>query len=200
MLTPKRHASWPGFTLIEALVALAILASLMSLGAPSLASFVRNQQIRGSLQDLQSGLTLARTEAMRRNARVSLWLVDQISASCALSANGAAWVVSRDNPAGACNAAASSRQAPRLVQSRGRGENGSGVLVTAVDAGGAPANCVSFNGFGMPEATCGAGNPVARIDLAQSGARTLRLLIGAGGALQVCDPSITDTSNAAACP
>jgi type IV fimbrial biogenesis protein FimT len=201
VLTHPDPAPHHGFTLVEAMVTLSILAILMAVGAPSLFTFIQNQQIRSSAEELQSGLTLARNEALRRNAPVSLWMVDQTTAACALSANGGAWVVSQNSPAGACNAAPSETAAPRLVQSRGQRESGRGVIVAATDAAGASASCITFNGFGLAETACtGGGNPVARIGLSQSGARSLQLTISSGGAVKVCDPSITDPANATICP
>lgn len=199
MLTRPHPAPAAGFTLIEVMIALAILATLLATGAPSLLSFVQNQQIRSTAEDLKSGLALARAEAMRRNARVSLWLVDQISATCVLNARGTAWVVSQDDPVSACNAAASGSVAPRLIQSRGQRDGGSGLAVSALDASAAAANCISFNGLGMVEATCANGaNPLAQIDVSQSGARALRLSL-LGGGVKLCDPSLAG-GNPAACP
>lgn len=202
MLDPGAPRRSQGFTLVEAMVTLSILAIVMAVGAPSLFTFIQNQQIRSSAEELQSGLTLARNEALRRNARVSLWLVDQNGAGCALSSNGGAWVVSQDNPAGSCNADPSDSVAPRLVQTRGQSENGRGVIVAATDAGGAATSCITYNGFGTAEATCaGGGNPVARIDLSQTGTgtRALRVNISAGGAVKTCDPA-SATNSPTACP
>lgn len=200
MLRRTRLPPQAAFTLIEAMIALAILATLMATGAPSLVSFIQNQQLRSSAEDLQSGLSLARAEAMRRNARVNLWLVDQISASCVLSARGTAWVVSQDNPASDCTASASGSVAPRLIQSRGQSEGGNGVLLAASDANGSAANCFAFNGLGQAETACANGaNPMAQIDLSQAGGRALRLVISAGGAVRLCDPALASGASPAAC-
>jgi type IV fimbrial biogenesis protein FimT len=194
-------AAHRGFTLVEAMVALAILSILMAVGAPAMHTFIQNQQIRSSAEELQSGITLARNEALRRNARVTLWMVDQLSASCALSSSGNAWVVSQDNPAGACGATASESNAPRLIQSRGPRESGRGTILAATDSTSVATNCITFNGFGMAEAACtGGGAPLAQVNLSQTGARALRLKISPGGAARVCDPSITDNTNPAICP
>jgi type IV fimbrial biogenesis protein FimT len=203
VLDPGAPRRSQGFTLVEAMVTLSIVAIVMAVGAPSLFTFIQNQQIRSSAEELQAGLTLARNEALRRNAHVSLWLVDQNGAGCARSSNGGAWVVSQDNPAGSCDADPSDSAAPRLVQTRGQGESGRGVIVAAIDAGGAATSCITYNGFGIAEPACaGGGNPVAQIGLSQTGTgtRALRLNISAGGAVKTCDPAVTDITNPTACP
>ncbi|SDS81959.1 GspH/FimT family pseudopilin [Pseudomonas oryzae] len=59
-----------GFTLIEALVALALLAILSGLAAPSLSQFMHAQQIRRASIDLASAFILARQEAITRQRAV----------------------------------------------------------------------------------------------------------------------------------
>lgn len=61
-----------GFTLLEALVVLALLAVLLSLAAPSLQALRQKHQMQSQAEQLQSSLMLARTEALRRQQRVTL--------------------------------------------------------------------------------------------------------------------------------
>ncbi len=61
-----------GFTLLEALVVLALLAVLLSLAAPSLQSLRHKHQMQSHAEQLQSSLLLARSEALRRQQRVTL--------------------------------------------------------------------------------------------------------------------------------
>jgi len=61
-----------GFTLPEVLIVTAILAVLLSAGAPHLADFVRNQRVKTASFDLFSSLVLARSEAITRNTRVTV--------------------------------------------------------------------------------------------------------------------------------
>lgn len=193
-----------GFTLIEAMITLSILAILLSLAAPGFHNFIQNRQIRSAAEAMTAGLNLARSEALRRNENVTLWIVDSTDASCALSSGGRAWVVSLDNPAGACDAAPSTSAAPRLVQSRPANESGSAVTVASVNSGGMLANCISFNGFGRPLLSCpGGALPLARVSLSAAGAtavtRALRVQVTSGGATRMCDPALVDTANPTAC-
>jgi type IV fimbrial biogenesis protein FimT len=61
-----------GFTLAEVLIVTAVLAVLLAAGAPHLADFVRNQRVKTASFDLFSSLVLARSEAITRNARVTV--------------------------------------------------------------------------------------------------------------------------------
>lgn len=61
-----------GFTLLESLVVLALLAVLLSLAAPSLQGLRQKHQMQSHAEQLQASLLLARSEALRRQQRVTL--------------------------------------------------------------------------------------------------------------------------------
>lgn len=187
-----------GFTLIELMTAIVIVAILLAVGTPSFTTFIQNMQIRSVAESLQSGLNLARDEAVKRNARVSLWLVDGLASGCALSASGNAWVVSLDDPSGSCNAAPSVSLAPRLLQSRSLGEGSSNVAVT-----GAGGSCVTFNGFGRLEDECNKLAPLTRVDfksrVAPAATRALAVTLLAGGAVKLCNPAVSDAADSNFC-
>lgn len=61
-----------GFTLIEVLMVVAILAVLVSIAAPSMRSFMDTQVVKTPASDLYSSLVLARSEAIKRNAAIDL--------------------------------------------------------------------------------------------------------------------------------
>jgi len=61
-----------GFTLHELIIVLAISAIILGLGVPSLQSFITNQRVRGTVFDLTSTLLMARSEATKRNADVTV--------------------------------------------------------------------------------------------------------------------------------
>src|SRR5687768_7003304 len=123
----KRHSK--GFTLIEMMIAVAIMVLLLGIGVPSFQTFIANSKIRTTAETLQAGLHLARTEALRRNAQVSFWLVNGISAACARSNAGASWVVSQNDPTNGCNTASSTTTAPRVVQVRSGNDGSTNVTV-----------------------------------------------------------------------
>lgn len=61
-----------GFTLIELMVTVAVAVILSMTAVPSFREFILNQRLKNASYDLVSALTLARSEAITRNASVSL--------------------------------------------------------------------------------------------------------------------------------
>ena len=61
-----------GFTLTEALIVMSILTVVLSMGLPTMTTFVREQRIRAVSFDLVSDLMLARSEAIKRLGVISL--------------------------------------------------------------------------------------------------------------------------------
>ncbi len=189
MLNIFRHA---GFTLIELIVALAIFSVLVALGLPSFKVWTQNAQIRTAAGAVQNGLQLARGEAVRRNALVRFQLTDSIDNSCALSTTDTNWVISFDDPTGACAGAflneaflisdATNNPAPRIIQKRPAAEGSSRVLASANQS------VIVFNGLGRADAA-------ATIDLNPSvGActafRCLRVTVSTGGQIRMCDTNL----------
>lgn len=56
-----------GFTLIELMVTMALVAVLLRIGIPSFVSFQRNSELTSAANGLLSSINSARTEAMKRN-------------------------------------------------------------------------------------------------------------------------------------
>jgi type IV fimbrial biogenesis protein FimT len=61
-----------GFTLVESLVTLSVLGTLVGVGVTTLGDLVRGVQLQALANTLHQQLLLARSEAIRRNARVAL--------------------------------------------------------------------------------------------------------------------------------
>src|SRR6188508_1962833 len=61
-----------GFTLLELMTAITVAAILAALSIPMYTSFVRNQRVKTAAYDLGYALTLARGEALKRNASVTV--------------------------------------------------------------------------------------------------------------------------------
>ena len=61
-----------GFTLLELMVTLAVAAILIAVGAPALTSTVRQNRAVSEANNLVSLLTLARSEAIKRNRQITM--------------------------------------------------------------------------------------------------------------------------------
>jgi type IV fimbrial biogenesis protein FimT len=65
-----------GFTLIELMVTIAILAITLGLAVPSFQEFVARNRLAAATNELVSALALARSEAVKRAARVTVASAD----------------------------------------------------------------------------------------------------------------------------
>lgn len=92
----RRHFLRPnGFTVIELMITVLLLALLLAIAAPSLREFVLQQRVKAALSEFHRGVTLARAEAIRRNQRVTLAAADS---SC--SDFGQGWRIFYDGQSG----------------------------------------------------------------------------------------------------
>lgn len=68
----RPSCSEQGFTLTELLIAVVVIGILAALAAPSFNDLIKSQRIKTLASDLNSSLTLARSEAIKRNKNVTL--------------------------------------------------------------------------------------------------------------------------------
>lgn len=66
-LARERHF---GFTLVELLVAVAVMGILLVLALPSFNVIIAKSRVRGAAEQLRSDINLARTESIKRNTTV----------------------------------------------------------------------------------------------------------------------------------
>jgi type IV fimbrial biogenesis protein FimT len=169
-----------GVTLIELMIGMTVISCLLLVGMPSFTHWIQDLQVRGAAESIQSGLLLARSEAIRRNRPVQLTLAD---------AGGLVeWRVGCVSVDADC---------PGLIAERKRGEGGlntrmatavapaAGVVEAALGAGaGLPAS-IPFNGLGQL-----AGPAPHRIEVSHvtlGNARRLVVRIDAG-LVRICKP------------
>lgn len=186
MKTPR------GFSLIELVIGMVILAVLLSIAMPAFSNWLRNAKVRTAAESVQNGLQLARAEAVRRNNAVRFSLVTTIDDSCALAVAGPSWVVSMDDPAGQCASPASDTVAPRIIQSRNGAEGSSATTIAAEQSAfvfnslgrvtPTPAGSVAIN-ISSPAAGCMA-------DASPGPVRCLRIVVSVGGQIRMCDPAL----------
>tara|TARA_R110002049_G_scaffold252264_1_gene427132 strand:+ start:267129 stop:267677 length:549 start_codon:yes stop_codon:yes gene_type:complete len=62
----------PGFTVIELMLTIAVAGVILSLGVPSFIGLVERNQLTSGINEFISSMSLARSEAIKRNQRVSI--------------------------------------------------------------------------------------------------------------------------------
>lgn len=93
-----RRRLQPGFTLLELMVALVVVAILVTLAVPSLRAYVLNTRITGNTNTLVAALNYARSEAITRRDPVCVCASND-SATCTNTAWPNGWIVFTDNGA-----------------------------------------------------------------------------------------------------
>ncbi|MEO8303406.1 MAG: GspH/FimT family pseudopilin [Betaproteobacteria bacterium] len=167
-----------GFTLIELMVALAIVALLLLLGMPSFTTFLRNSEIRSTAESLINGLRTASAEATRQNEKVVFTL-----------GPGADWAINR-----ATNADCTGLVNPPIQQFAGK-EVGKNSKITVTPA----KTTVCFNGLGRIVNQGTAGDHIQQIEVQSfvaNEARSLRIIVDDTAAadptkprgMRMCDP------------
>ena len=65
-------AKQSGFTLVELMFTITVLAVLLGIGVPNFRDFIRNSRMTAAANDLLADLNLARSEAVKRRVAVTL--------------------------------------------------------------------------------------------------------------------------------
>ena len=86
-----RPISTSGFTLIEALVVIALTAILMAFGVPAFQNFTAARAVDSQVAELSGALRLARAEAIKRGAPVTVCQTADPNADPPACANAADW-------------------------------------------------------------------------------------------------------------
>jgi type IV fimbrial biogenesis protein FimT len=199
-------------SLVELMLGLAILALLLFMGVPAFTTTLQNYQIRTAAESTLNGLQLARNEALRRNMSVRFQLVNSLDANCDLSASGPNWIVSRNDPTAACDSATvidflepNDLSQPQVLGSRAAQE-GTPNAAFAATLAGAAATTVTFTSLGRVATgsldtinisnpnggACEHASPTGKM-------RCLRILVGRGGQLKMCDPGVSSSADPRFC-
>lgn len=182
-----------GFSLVELMITITVMAILMAAVSPAIGNWMVSSRQRGAAEAVLSGLQKARLEAIRRNQPVSFWLVassdpTQFNATCALSSSSASWVISRNDPTGKCSDDPNVK-VDDFIAFSSAGKSGKDIIVAAVDRSSAAANNVRFDALGL---VVNGANSISTIDFTTSSSETrrLRIAISAVGSVRLCDRDV----------
>lgn len=107
-----------GFTLVELMVTVAVVAILSAVAVPVMTGLINNSRLSGMTGEVVSAVQLARSEAVRRNARVQL-CASADGLSCTSTTNWTRWIIrAPDNTSGTVTVALDHRP-PANTQVRG---------------------------------------------------------------------------------
>jgi len=167
-----------GFTLIEMLIGIAIVALLFKIAVPSFRTWLQNTQIRSAAHAISDGINLARGEAIHRNVPVQLQLTSL--------ANGTAeaWTVSEVPPPTGTGT---------VVQKWSSADGASSTQIVQTGGG-----LVTFNSLGrvIPQNPLDNSLPLLQVDVTSANdasdpaLRNLRVVVGNGGMARLCDPAL----------
>jgi type IV fimbrial biogenesis protein FimT len=199
VLRPRPPA---GFTMVELLIAMSILAIVVGLGVPAMGTYLHNAKLASVTASFYAGVQAARTEAIRRNIQSQFVLTNLPLSTAGLAnaaglatPNGRSWVVRSALPPPPAGPGGFD---PLLIDKKSSNEGEASAVAPSVVVNCAlPAGCagaIPFNGFGgtfdnqtyrinisNPSAgACAPGGPV----------RCRSITVTPGGHITACDSTI----------
>jgi len=217
VLTSTRPAR--GFSIIELMVAVALIGVLTALGLPAIGNWMADTRLRAAAESLANQLRLAQATAVTRNRVTMLVSTNATAAYNALpAANGLRWMVLVDPLSSETWAAATATDPGSMISSSGEATQHNisvaGPAVVCFNSLGQqttnlttalPSNTACATPGTSDLATASSTKASALIttyELTRSGAqRTFRVLVYSGGRVRMCDALKTlSATNPDGCP
>ena len=152
----RRQNRAGGFNLLEVLIVITIAGVLAAAAAPSFRGFIASQRVKSASFDLIAALTQTRSEAIKRNANVSMTAVGGAWNNGWTIASGGTTLGTKSAYSGLTIADSGGVGA---VTFRGDGRLGSAAVKFTVNASpslsGVTARCVSLSLSGQPSSKTG---------------------------------------------
>ena len=195
---PQGDASERGFTLIELMVTITLIAILIMLAVPSFSTWIHNTQVRTIAESLQNGIRLAQSEALRRNQQVVMSFTNDTNPSL----NPAAVV-------GGKNWSVQTVPSP-YINNNVAEPLGGGILAGVASgvsiSGPAAAICFNANGRLLTSPNAATATATATENCVAAGAltfnvsqansdRPLNVVVQLGGQVRMCDPHLPTLSS-----
>jgi len=197
----KLHSE-TGFTLIELIITVVVAAVLASIAIPSFNNFVREERITSLANEILTSLVYARTEAIKRNRRVTMCKSADPAAAqptCDTAANttwNEGWIIFVDGEPPAAGNGQREPATETLLRTAGpiNGGGGGGAMqLTSADAD------IAYNVSYLPRGITqkiGGGSQSGTIKLCEGGdpIKGRNIIISQTGRVRVATPSPAFTS------
>jgi type IV fimbrial biogenesis protein FimT len=186
-----------GFSLLELLVVITIIAILVALAVPNYRTWIANTKVRTAAESIQNGLRTARNEAAQRGINVRFELSSTTDSSWVVCTLPTGKTVCTDT------GAVTIEQHP-VGESAGVVVTGSKLVAKLTNfsavTGGLPGG-ITFSPLARPLPADYNKNALLRIDTQSTAPNTRRLAttITAGGSVQMCDAGLSKTTAANGC-
>ncbi|MDR2710664.1 MAG: prepilin-type N-terminal cleavage/methylation domain-containing protein [Burkholderiales bacterium] len=199
----KTRKSIQGFSLIELMIAVALLAIFLVMASPSIRTYLENSKVKNVAESIESGMQKARFNAINHNHLTQFVMTARSGAG-----NNDEWIIREQIPPTPPNINPTAQEVETFVWGSG-GSNWTTVNAPARDSGNGAANAVTFDGMGKivsntnwtapTTATTGpaaSANRIAQVQVSSSTGMTevaqMNVNVGVRG-IRVCSPSLPTT-------
>lgn len=172
-----------GFTLVETMIVVVILSVIMLVALPNLTNWIGSMRVRFKAEGMLSGISHARSQALKHNTRVFFRLGQDSS-----------WTVGCVTPDANDRDGDGFEDCPAVIEQKGAAEDAGGNVQLAItpDDG---TDSIVYNGVGRV-----VGAAITRIDFSSTDTSTAwSVVISGSGDARVCSDSFNGTGNTYAC-
>lgn len=170
-----------GYSLIEMLVGLGLMALLLLMTIPNVTAYLTDSRIRAAAQEYYGAAQWARAEAVRRNTSVQLMLSNEPDVSPPVAnIHGTGWAVLIGE---------------ELISSKAPAETAASSVQVMADSAQ-----VDFDNMGAATPSqLVKFSSATSTDCYPEGPRCLHIVISRGGQVRLCDPAVTSDADNRKC-
>ena len=181
-----------GFTLLELMITLSVVALLAAVGIPSVISFMQQNRVIASTNELISAFHVARTEAIKLNQRVTICESNDGKTCAADGSWRDGWIVfiDSDGNLSGTGAACANNTSDCLLRIH-EGYDDPMLTIEGVDDNAAVASAFTFTSRGLPKSVTGAERSgtfsVCMFDEDDNVVASRAVVLGMSGRVRVSD-------------